>query len=66
MYRHNEKQLQFEKFKLPFGGKLRNDNRWVKLAKQIPWEEIEDSMLHLFPEPDKEPPPYLFVSPLEP
>ena len=42
MYRHNEKQLQFEKFKLPFGGKLRSDNRWVKLAKQIPWEEIED------------------------
>jgi IS5 family transposase len=41
MYRHNEKQLQFEKFKLPFGGKLRSDNRWVKLAKQIPWEEIE-------------------------
>ena len=42
MYRHNEKQLQFEKFKLPFGGKLRSDNRWVKLAKQIPWEEIEE------------------------
>jgi transposase, IS5 family len=41
MYRHSEKQLQFEKFKLPFGGKLRSDNRWVKLAKQIPWEEIE-------------------------
>ena len=36
MYRHNEKQFQFEKFKLPFGGKLRSDNRWVKLAKQIP------------------------------
>jgi len=42
MYRHNEKQLQFEKFKLPFAGKLRSDNRWVKLAKQIPWQEIED------------------------
>ena len=41
MYRHNEKQLQFEKFNLPFGGKLRSDNRWVKLAKQIPWQEIE-------------------------
>jgi len=42
MYRHNEKQLQFEKFNLPFAGKLRSDNRWVKLAKQIPWQEIED------------------------
>ena len=41
MYRHNEKQFQFEKFKLPFGGKLRSDNRWVILSKQIPWEEIE-------------------------
>jgi len=42
MYRHNEKQLQFEKFKFQVGGKLRSDNRWVKLAKQIPWEEIEE------------------------
>ena len=42
MYRHNEKQLQFENFKLPFSGKLRSDNRWVKLAKQIPWQEIEE------------------------
>ena len=42
MYRHNEKQLQFENFKLPFAGKLRSANRWVKLAKQIPWQEIED------------------------
>ena len=41
MYRHNEKQLEFEGFKLPFAGHLRSDNRWVKLAKQIPWEEIE-------------------------
>ena len=42
MYRHNEKQIQFENFKLPFSGKLRSDNRWVKLAKQIPWQEIEE------------------------
>jgi len=41
MYRHNEKQLKFESFHLPFDGKLRSDNRWVKLAKQIPWKEIE-------------------------
>ena len=42
MYRHNEKQLQFEKFKFVVGGKLRSDNRWVKLAKQIPWQDIEE------------------------
>jgi len=42
MYRHNEKQLQFENFEFVVGGKLRSDNRWVKLAKQIPWEDIEE------------------------
>lgn len=35
-------QLSFENFYLPFGGKLRSDNRWVILAKQIPWQKIED------------------------
>ena len=33
MYRHNQEQLEFEDFHLPFGGKLRSDNRWVQLAK---------------------------------
>jgi IS5 family transposase len=42
MYRHDEKQLKFENFHLPFDGRLRSDNRWVRLAKQIPWQEIED------------------------
>jgi hypothetical protein len=32
----------FEDFYLPFGGKLHSDNRWVKLAKLIPWGEIEE------------------------
>ena len=41
MYRHNQRQLEFEDFGLPFGGKLRSNNRWVKLAKFIPWEEFE-------------------------
>jgi len=27
-------------FYLPFGGKLRSDNRWVKLAELIPWDEL--------------------------
>jgi len=41
MYRDTLKQMEFENFKLPFGGKLNSNNRWVKLAKMIPWEEIE-------------------------
>jgi len=27
---------------MPFGGKLRADNRWVKLAEMLPWDFIED------------------------
>jgi len=41
MYRHNEEQFEFEDFHLPFGGRLRSDNRWVRLAKLIPWREVE-------------------------
>ena len=41
MYRHNEQQLEFEDFLLPFGGHLRSNNRWVKLTKLIPWEDVE-------------------------
>lgn len=41
MYRHNQNQLEFENFGLPFSGKLRSDNRWVKLAKIIPWGDFE-------------------------
>lgn len=41
MYRHNQRQMAFEGFDLPFSGKLRSDNRWVKLAKFIPWEAFE-------------------------
>jgi len=43
MYRKdNSDQLKFEDFYLPFGGKLRSDNRWVVLSRQIPWFQIED------------------------
>ena len=34
-------QLSFEDFYLPFSGKLSSDNRWVKLAALIPWENLE-------------------------
>ena len=42
MYRRKSReQVEFESFHLSFGGKLRSDNRWVKLSQIIPWEEIE-------------------------
>ena len=43
MYRHNEKQLKFVEFHLPFGGKLSASNRWVRLAHMIPWGQFEES-----------------------
>jgi transposase, IS5 family len=41
-------QLSFENFYLPFGGKLSSDNRWVKLAKLIPWETVEANYAEQF------------------
>jgi len=42
MYRRSTPgQLSFENFYLPFGGKLSGDNRWVKMAELIPWDEFE-------------------------
>ena len=44
MYRKSQRQqLEFADFYLPFSGKLRADNRWVKLAQLVPWE-IADSI----------------------
>jgi transposase, IS5 family len=42
MYRNtNEVQKQAENFELPFEGRLSQENRWVKLAKLIPWSDFE-------------------------
>jgi len=38
MYRHEDfDQLKLE---MPFGVTLREDNRWVILSKEFPWEDI--------------------------
>lgn len=37
------RQQEFEDFYLPFSGKLKSSNRWVVMAKQIPWAEFEDA-----------------------
>jgi len=43
MYRREHRdQLSFEVFFLPFGGKLSGENRWIKLAEMIPWNELEN------------------------
>ena len=42
MYRKkSHEQVEFKSFHLSFGGRLRSDNRWVKLSKIVPWEQIE-------------------------
>ena len=44
MYRRpSPGQLSFEDFYLPFGGQLSADNRWVRLASIMPWEQFESS-----------------------
>jgi hypothetical protein len=44
MYQKKSERLQMtiDDFVLPFDGKLSADNDWVKLAKQMPWDMIED------------------------
>ena len=43
MYKKRDKeQLTLSDFSMPFSGKLSPDNRWVKYAKEIPWDEMED------------------------
>ena len=41
-------QLTIDEFKLPFGRAIRADNRWVKKAAMIPWDEIEKEYAKLF------------------
>ena len=43
MYRKRDrKQVHIDDFILPFGGTLDAENRWIQLAKMMPWEYIED------------------------
>ena len=38
----NPRQLEFPDFYLPFSGHLDPDNRWIALAKLVPWELVEN------------------------
>ena len=43
MYRKRDRnQVKLEDFIQPFNGQLTAENRWVKAAKIMPWEMIED------------------------
>ena len=49
MYRQESSmQFDFEDFYLPFGGHLDPNNRWVRLAVLIPWDEFEESYADQF------------------
>lgn len=49
MYKlENEKQVEIADFYLPFGGKLKDDNRWVIMSKKVPWKEIEKDYAKFF------------------
>jgi len=37
---NNPRQLSIEEFKLPFAGEPDKNNRWVKPAEAMPWEEL--------------------------
>jgi transposase, IS5 family len=49
MYR-DTRQMEFSQFYNPFEAKLDSQNRWVKWAHLIPWEELEPNYASLFAE----------------
>ncbi len=50
MYKkNNNHQIAFTDFDQPLGMKMNPENRWVKKAATIPWDEIEDKYAGLFP-----------------
>ena len=49
MYKKRDRfQQEFEDFHLPFGGRLRSENRWVVMSTKIPWEFIETTYAEKF------------------
>ena len=48
MYRYSNGQIRLADFKQPVGMNLKEDNRWVKKAQIIPWNEIEKRYAALF------------------
>ena len=56
MYRKiDQNQLTMEEFNIPFGDRLRAENRWVKMARIMPWEMIEELYSKSFSESEGRP-----------
>ena len=50
MYKKNRhRQYRFSDFNQPAGLKMNPENRWVKKAAAIPWDDIEERYADLFP-----------------
>ena len=50
MYKKNRhRQYRFSDFNQPTGLKMNPENRWVKKAAAIPWDDIEERYADLFP-----------------
>ena len=51
MYKKRDRaQLTMDEFYLPFGDGLDANNRWVKIARIIPWDFIEEEYAKNFSE----------------
>ena len=48
MYKFGDNQISFADFGQPVGMKMSAENRWVKKAEMIPWQEIELRYARLF------------------
>jgi len=48
MYHKENDFLEFEDFYVPFSGTLDKNNRWVKMAKMVPWNKFEDMYANKF------------------
>ena len=48
MYKFIDNQIQFEDFEQPIGMNIKRENRWVKRAESIPWNEVEKRYAALF------------------
>jgi hypothetical protein len=48
MYKIASKQIKFSDFNQPLGLTMNPNNRWIKKASIIPWDEIEKDYYGLF------------------
>gem|GEM_PF-4303033 len=42
MTKQQDQQLEFPDFYLPFSGHLDPENRWIQLARLVPWQLAEE------------------------